>query len=73
MDDADTVPCKGTTTHPYVATISIDPADWRRFERDFADRPEFKILKVDRRTPDYWAVYMGCASQRVQDDPESNQ
>jgi hypothetical protein len=71
MSDAN-MPTTGTKTHPYLAALVMDPADWWRFERDFEDRPEVKIMKIDRRTPDHWTVYVGCASQRVQDLLESN-
>jgi hypothetical protein len=72
MTDAKTMPTVGTKTHPYLATLVMDPADGWRFERDFEDRPEVMIMKVDRRTPDHCTVYVGCASQRVQDLIESN-
>jgi hypothetical protein len=64
-------PPDGTKTHPYVATIVMDPAKWFRFEQVFEDRPEVKILGLDNRTPDWWTVYAGCASEEVQDLIES--
>jgi hypothetical protein len=72
MTDTDTMPIEGTKTHPYVATIVMDPARWYDFERRFDDRPEVKILKLDHRAADAWTVYVGCASDEVRDQLESN-
>jgi hypothetical protein len=60
------------STHPYPATIVMEPADWAQFERAFADRPEVHQLGVDRTTPDAWTVYAACASREVRDLLESN-
>jgi hypothetical protein len=72
MTDIDITPIKGITTHPYVATIIMDPAMWSRFEWTFDDRPEVKILMVDRQVPEPWTVYVACASDDVRDLLESN-
>jgi len=70
--DTDTPPVEGTKTHPYVATIVMDPARWHVFEQTFEDRPEVKIRKLDHRTADAWTVYVACASQEVRDLLEDN-
>lgn len=67
----DTMP-QGTKTHPWVATIFMEPANFYRFERDFEDRYEVRILNVDTETPDCWTVYAGCASREIQKLLESN-
>ena len=73
MTDDETTPAiKGTKTHPYIATIIMDPAMWSRFEATFEDRPEVKIRRVDDQTPDAWTVYVACASEAVKDLLESN-
>jgi hypothetical protein len=72
MTDTEITPIEGTKTHPYVATIFLDPARWFDFERTFDDRPEVKILKVDRQVPSAWTVYVACASAEVVDLLESN-
>jgi hypothetical protein len=72
MTDADTMPIKGIKSHPYIATLVMDPADLWRFERVFEDEPQVKIMKVDHQQPDNWTVYVACASQRVCDLIESN-
>jgi len=71
-DDTDPMPIKGPKTHPHIATIIIDPADWRRIETVFEDRPEVKIIGSDRQTPDRWTIFVGCASERVRDFVEDN-
>ena len=71
MTDNEQMPIKGTKTHPYVATIVMDPATWSRFEANFEDRPEVKIRQLDSSQPDQWTVYVACASERVRDLLES--
>jgi hypothetical protein len=55
----------GPRSHPYIATISIDPADFRQFERLTEDRPEFRLLHCEDREPDCWTLSVGCASAEV--------
>ena len=62
----------GTHTHPHVAVIHMDPANWSKFQRAFDDRPEVQQLGVDRSAPDEWIVYTACASRTVRDLLESN-
>ena len=70
--ETDIPPNRYVNTHPYVATIVMDPAAWFDFERTFEDRPEVKILKVDRETPDAWTVFAACASDEVRKLLERN-
>jgi hypothetical protein len=63
---------EGTVTHPFAATILMDPSQLYSFGRAFEDRPEVRILKVDDQTPSCWTVYAACASEGVQDLLESN-
>ena len=68
MTDDETLPAiKGTKTHPYIATLTMDPVHWHRFEADFQYRPEVKIRHVDRDQPDVWIVYVACASEAVKE------
>jgi hypothetical protein len=52
-------------SHPYIATITIDPADFYKFERLTEDRPEVVLLHRDDCDPDYWTLSVGCASAAV--------
>jgi len=67
-----TCPYTGTSAHPYVATIDMDPAEWAMFESTFEDRPEVQQLGVDRSSADEWTVYAACDSRSVRDLLESN-
>ena len=55
------------TSHPYVAEITLDPADLHRLERFIDDARELRLLDVDDRQPDQWTVRVGCASDRVRE------
>ena len=57
-------------THPYVASITIDPVDLRRVQRMVEDRPELRFLDYDDAEPDAWPVRVGCASRAVADAVE---
>ena len=72
MTDTDITPDAGIQTHPHLATIAMEPANWSRFERAFEDQPEVRIIKVDRHMPDAWMVHAACASREVRDLLESN-
>lgn len=67
MTDNQEAPMKLPTTHPYLATLTIDPADWHRFEQMAEDRPEMKIRNTDKSGPDRWTVHVACASETVRD------
>jgi hypothetical protein len=70
MTDTHFTSPEGTKTHPFVATILMDPAKLYSFERAIEDGREVKILKVDDLTPS--AGRAACASEEVQDLLESN-
>lgn len=61
---------RAPASHPYLVTLSIDPADWRRVERMIDDRPELRLLDLDDRHAERWTVTIGCASDRVRDTVE---
>ena len=50
------------STHPYVAEITLDPADYYRFSCLTDDAPELRVLDVDKSQPDIWTVFVACAS-----------
>lgn len=52
-------------THPHVAVINIDPAEFHRFEQLAQDRREVRLLHVDDDKPDAWTLHVGCASEEV--------
>ena len=71
-NDDETPAIKGSKTHPYIATLTMDPVLWHSFETNFQYRPEVKIRRVDRHEPDIWTVYVACASEAVRELLESN-
>jgi hypothetical protein len=64
-------PFTGTTTHPYVANILLDPAEVARFIRMADDQNDVRLLGIDQRTPDRWTVFVACASRDGRDMLES--
>lgn len=54
-------------SHPHIATITIDPADWHRLERMIEDARELRLVRLDDDQPDRWVVVIGCASERVRE------
>ncbi len=54
---------RGTPTHPYVATVTLDPMEAGRFERMADNEPSVCVLGVDRSVADAWTVYAACASE----------
>jgi len=60
------VPCRFRlpATHPILAEISIDPADWFDFERLDADNPATRILGHDM-FDGRMVIFIGCASDSV--------
>jgi hypothetical protein len=67
MTENEEMPVKGTKTHPYIAKLIMDPADWHGFEARFQDRPEVKIRFLDDSEPGQWTVWVACASAEVKD------
>lgn len=57
-------------THPHIAEIAIDPADWPRLERVIDEARELHLVELDDGEPDAWVVRIGCASRRVQEGVE---
>lgn len=72
MTDNQEAAIKLPQTHPYIATLTIDPADWHRFQQMAEDRPELKIRNTDRSEPGLWTVHVACASEAVKDLLEAN-
>lgn len=72
MDDNEEPEIKLPKTHPYLAKLVLDPADWYDFERRVEDRPEVKVRRLDTAEPDQWTVWVACASPAVQELLEKN-
>ena len=60
-----------SSSHPVLATITIDPADWYDFQRLNADNPATSILGRDTPSDSRMIVYVGCASAAVRDRLEA--
>jgi hypothetical protein len=58
------------TTHPYIATLTIDPVEFGRLQRLTDDHPEVQLIDFDDSEPDCWTVRVGCASRAVADRVE---
>jgi hypothetical protein len=54
-------------SHPILATITIDPANWLRFEQLNEDTVATKIVGHDDPLDGLMKVYVGCASDEVRD------
>ncbi|MGY0788070.1 hypothetical protein ACW7BJ_01790 [Azospirillum argentinense] len=59
-----------TKTHPYTATITLDPYHWARFQQLSENHPEAIISDVDITTPNLWTVTVACASETVREKLE---
>jgi hypothetical protein len=57
-------------SHPYIATIIVDPADFHRIERLIDDSRELRLLDCDDSEADHWKVRIGCASEAVKANVE---
>lgn len=57
-------------SHPYVATIAFDPANWRNLQRIIDERDEMKLLGADQSKPDTWTARVACASRATVEDVE---
>ena len=66
-----TCPYSPPPTHPYIATVVLDPSDVAKFRRLNEDEPAVIILGVDQGTPDYWTLFAACASRAAKDLLES--
>jgi hypothetical protein len=52
-------------SHPILAALHIDPADWFQFERLDDDNPATRILGHDASQSGKMLVYIACASDEV--------
>jgi hypothetical protein len=56
-----------TSRYPALAVITIDPADWYRFERLVGDTPATKIIGHDDPEDGLMKIFVACASDKVRD------
>lgn len=49
-------------SHPYVGTLTLDPADFPAFCVWLEDAPQHKMLDCDQSEPDVWPVRVASAS-----------
>lgn len=54
------------TSHPILAEIDIDPADWCNFQRLNEDNPATHIVGHDTPTGGTMTVFVACSSDEVQ-------
>lgn len=54
-------------SRPYIAVVTIDPADYADLERWVDCNDAVEMLGTDTSTADMWTVHLGCASERVAD------
>jgi hypothetical protein len=50
------------SSHPILAKITIDPANWPRFRELYSGNPATRILGHDDPESGALTVYIGCAS-----------
>jgi hypothetical protein len=50
------------SSHPILAQITIDPADWPRLQQLYSDNPATRILGHDDPENGVLTVYISCAS-----------
>ena len=67
MDDEAELHINLPRSHPYLATLTLDPADLIEFERFSQDRSEVRIGEIDQTQPDTWAFFVACTSETVRD------
>ncbi len=67
-----TCPYAGTSTHPHIATLAMEPTTFAHFQRLAEAHADVELLGVDRSTADLWTVVAACASQTGRDLLESN-
>ena len=56
-----------TSSHPYLAEITIDPVNWHDLQRLDADDLTIHIVGHDAPRDGQMHVYVGCASAAVRD------
>ena len=54
-------------SHPHLATITIDPVDWCRFQQLNDDNPATRIMTHDDPVDGMMTVFVACASTSVRD------
>jgi hypothetical protein len=52
-------------THPYIASVNIDPLDFQRLQRMAENEPKLRYLDCDDSKTENWLVRIGCASRAV--------
>jgi hypothetical protein len=50
------------SSHPILAQITIDPADWPRLQQLYSDNPATRILSHDDPENGVLTVHIGCDS-----------
>jgi hypothetical protein len=63
-------PFSGSAEFPFVASIPIDPAKLAQFVGMADDRPDIRLLGLDKRDPDRWLIFAACASRQGADTLE---
>jgi hypothetical protein len=54
-------------SHPILAEVAIDPADWDRFEEMADENPAIRLLGRDDPYDEKMVVYIACASRKTRD------
>lgn len=58
---------RAPAAYPHLLAVQIDPADLDALERLAFEKDQFKIVHVDKATPDWWTATLACASRRIRD------
>ena len=56
---------RAPASHPYVATIEVNPVDCDRTTRFIKEAPELRLLRRLDDKADRCVFFIGCASRRV--------
>ena len=64
-------PYQGTSSHPYLAVIKIEPTEFAKFRGLVEDQQDIIILGVDKSTLDVWTLFAACPSRLSRDMLES--
>ena len=57
-------------SHPYIATISIDPVEFDYIMGLIDDDPTLRLAGKEIDRPDIWRLHIACASRRVAEGVE---
>jgi hypothetical protein len=52
-------------SHPFLAEIAINPADWPKFQQMVEDNPATKLVGRDDPRDERMVVYVACASKET--------